>query len=66
MNILGESFETFRCDQAMQMGLNMQNLFKIFGAFTNGSCMIQADGEDADSVKWVFETIKESSGKRKV
>jgi len=57
MNIQDTSFEHFRCDQAMQMGLNMQNLFKIFGAFSNGSVAIQADGEDADSVKWVFETM---------
>jgi len=56
MNIRDTSFINFRCDQAMQMGLNMTNLFKIFGAFTNGSVHILADGEDADTVKWVFET----------
>merc|ERR1711893_103155 len=33
MNIGSDSFETFRCDQAVQIGLNMTNLHKIFGAF---------------------------------
>merc|ERR1712039_568352 len=33
MNIGSDSFETFRCDQAMQIGLNMTNLHKIFGLF---------------------------------
>jgi len=65
MNISDTSFETFRCDQAMQMGLNMGNLFKIFGAFTNGSVHIQADGEDADTVKWVFETASDGKSKAK-
>merc|ERR1712055_169491 len=65
MNISDTSFETFRCDQAMQMGLNMGNLFKIFGAFTNGSVHIQADGEDADTVKWVFETASDGKPKAK-
>merc|ERR1711997_214900 len=67
MNIGSDSFETFRCDAAMQIGLNMTNLHKIFGAFANGSCQIMADGEDADTVKFVFESLKEgrsgSSGK---
>merc|ERR1719203_219611 len=65
MNIGSDSFETFRCDQAMQIGLNMTNLHKIFGAFTNGSCSITADGEDADTVQFVFETAKESSSAKK-
>merc|ERR1719203_2070628 len=65
MNIGSDSFETFRCDQAMQIGLNMTNLHKIFGAFTNGSCSITADGEDADTVQFVFETAKESSTAKK-
>jgi proliferating cell nuclear antigen len=65
MNIGSDSFETFRCDQAMQIGLNMTNLHKIFGAFTNGSCSITADGEDADTVQFVFETAKESSTSKK-
>merc|ERR1712048_1019296 len=30
MNIHQDSFEHFRCDGTMQMGLNMQNLNKIF------------------------------------
>merc|ERR1712048_208706 len=29
MNISAESFEPYRCDQAMQIGLNMGNLHKI-------------------------------------
>merc|ERR1719174_857640 len=65
MNIGSDSFETFRCDQAMQIGLNMTNLHKIFGAFTNGSCSITADGEDADTVQFVFESAKESSTAKK-
>ena len=43
----------------------MGNLFKIFGAFTNGSVHIQADGEDADTVKWVFETASDGKSKAK-
>merc|ERR1712141_703108 len=65
MNIGSDSFETFRCDQAMQIGLNMTNLHKVFGAFTNGSCCITAEGEDADTVQFVFETAKESSTAKK-
>lgn len=61
MNIGSDSFETFRCDQAMQIGLNMTNLHKIFGAFSNGSVSMSADGEDADTVQFVFESAKESS-----
>jgi len=61
MNIGSDSFETFRCDQAMQIGLNMANLHKIFGAFSNGSCSITAAGEDADTVQFVFESAKESA-----
>merc|ERR1719219_1247096 len=64
MNITEESFESFRCDAAMQIGLNMGNLHKIFGAFSSGSCQIIADGEDADTVKFVFETEKESAAAR--
>jgi len=64
MNIGSDSFETFRCDQAMQIGLNMTNLHKIFGAFNNGSVSINAEGEDADTVEFVFESAKESSAAR--
>merc|ERR1711934_771054 len=64
MNIGSDSFETFRCDQAMQIGLNMTNLHKIFGAFSNGSVSINAEGEDADTVEFVFESAKESSAAR--
>ena len=49
MNISAESFEPYRCDQAMQIGLNMGNLHKIFGAFTNGSVSIKAESEDSDT-----------------
>merc|ERR1711887_45868 len=61
MNIGSDSFETFRCDQAMQIGLNMTNLHKIFGAFSNGSISMSADGEDADTVQFIFESAKESA-----
>jgi len=66
MNISGESFEAYRCDQAMQIGLNMANLHKIFGAYSNGSCQIVADGEDADTVKFCFESLKGPSKAKKV
>lgn len=62
MNISNESFSQYRCDQAMQLGLNMANLHKIFGAFSNGSCTIVAEGEDADTVKFCFESLKSGSG----
>merc|ERR1711884_276014 len=61
MNIGSDSFETFRCDQAMQIGLNMTNLHKIFGAFSNGTVSMSADSEDADTVQFVFESAKESN-----
>merc|ERR1711970_753582 len=61
MNIGSDSFEIFRCDQAMQIGLNMTNLHKIFGAFSNGSISMSADGEDADTVQFIFESAKESA-----
>merc|ERR1711997_1339687 len=61
MNIGSDSFGTFRCDQAMQIGLNMTNLHKIFGAFSNGSISMSADGEDADTVQFIFESAKESA-----
>merc|ERR1712117_33447 len=67
MNISAESFEPYRCDQAMQIGLNMGNLHKIFGAFTNGSVSIKAESEDSDTVQFIFETVKDSkSGKLKI
>jgi len=67
MNIHQDSFEHFRCDGTMQMGLNMQNLNKIFSAFSNGSVSIMADDQDSDTVKWIFESEKkEGSGKMKV
>merc|ERR1711970_495037 len=61
MNIGSDSFETFRCDQAMQIGLNMTNLHKIFGAFSNGSISMSADGEDAGTVQFIFESAKEAA-----
>merc|ERR1719219_929073 len=61
MNITDQSFEHFRCDNPMQMGIDMGNLFKIFGAFNSGSCQIMAEGAEADSVKWVFESHREST-----
>jgi len=67
MNISAESFEPYRCDQAMQIGLNMGNLHKIFGAFTNGSVSIKAESDDSDTVQFIFETEKNSkSGKLKI
>merc|ERR1711879_33700 len=68
MNIHQDSFEHFRCDGTMQMGLNMQNLNKIFSAFSNGSVSIMADDQDSDTVKWIFESEKKegASGKMKV
>merc|ERR1712212_1248266 len=65
MNITEESFDHFRCDAAMQIGLNMSNLHKIFGAFSNGSCAIMAEGEDADTVKFCFESLKSGGGAKK-
>ena len=59
MNIGSDSFETFRCDQAMQIGLNMTNLHKIFGAFSNGSVSINAEGEDADTVRLEIKRLRD-------
>merc|ERR1719378_1789605 len=64
MNISNESFSQYRCDQAMQLGLNMGNLHKIFGAFSNGSCSIVAESDDAEE-KDEEDMEDEETGKKK-
>jgi len=54
-----ENFDLYRCDEAFQMGLNMTNLNKIFGAFTSGNLLIQCE-DDSDTVKFIFEDEKNS------
>merc|ERR1712226_564600 len=57
MMLKEDNFDNYRCDKAQQMGLNMQNLNKIFGAFTTGSVQIQTE-DDNDRVKFIFEDEK--------
>jgi len=52
-------FKSYRCDNSMAMGLNMEHLNKIFGAFSSGSVEISSE-DDSDSVKFVFEDEKGS------
>jgi len=53
-----DGFASYRCDNSMAMGLNMDHLNKIFGAFTNGTVQISSE-DDSDSVKFVFEDEKQ-------
>lgn len=57
MMLKEDCFENYRCDQQQQMGLNMENLHKIFGAFTTGTVQIQTE-DDNDRVKFIFEDDK--------
>jgi len=48
------NFDKYRCDDLHHLGLNMDNLKKIFGAYTSGSLSISC-GQDADNVSFIFE-----------
>lgn len=52
-----DSFEAYRCDQNIAMGLNMEHLNKVFAAFSQGTVQLQCEDE-SDSVKFVFEDEK--------
>lgn len=58
-----ENFEIYRCSDAFNMGLNMTNLNKIFGAFTSGSLSIQCE-DDSDTVKFIFEDEKNNKSQK--
>jgi proliferating cell nuclear antigen len=58
-----ENFEVYRCNEAFNMGLNMANLNKVFGAFTSGSLSIQCE-DDSETVKFIFEDEKNNKSQK--
>lgn len=58
-----ENFEVYRCNESFNMGLNMANLNKVFGAFTSGTLSIQCE-DDSETVKFIFEDEKNNKSQK--
>lgn len=54
LQLEADNFDKYRCDDIHHLGLNMDNLKKIFGAYTSGSVSINC-AQEPDSVNFVFE-----------
>lgn len=54
LQLEADNFDKYRCDDINHLGLNMDNLKKIFGAYTSGSVSITCN-QEPDSVNFIFE-----------
>lgn len=66
LNLIGDDFDNFRCEDVYRLGINMDNLKKIFTAYTMGDAVhINCQGgPDADSVSFVFQDSKNLKSQR--